>query len=105
MIIVACEDLSVHMLKFQMSKHLFDTSDKVEQIFTCFNHGNLIIACLLKKHEDFKQIMQVYIYIKMLSSYSTSLLLSFLLAMFLILSLPYIGFSPFLPSYQPFLYH
>lgn len=59
MIIVTCEDLSVHMLKFQMSKHLFDTSDVVEQIFTCFDHGNLIIACLLKKHEEFKQMMQV----------------------------------------------
>lgn len=59
MIIVTCEDLTVHMLKFKESHYIFDTLEEVEQIFTCFDHGNLIIACLLKEHEEFKQIMQV----------------------------------------------
>lgn len=63
MIIVACEDLSVHLLKFQTSQYLFNTLDKVEQIFTCFDHGNLTLALLLKKKdESVEQIVQVKYY-------------------------------------------
>jgi len=60
MIIVACEDLTVHTLKFRTSQYLCDTLDKVEKIFTCFDHGHLILAVLLnKKDESVEQIVQV----------------------------------------------
>lgn len=63
MIIVACEDLSVHMLKHRMSKFLFKTTDKVDQIFACCDHGQLIIVLLLNininENEPFNQTIQV----------------------------------------------
>jgi hypothetical protein len=63
MIIVACEDLSVHMLKHQASTFLFNTNEKVDQIFACCDHGQLIIVLLLnvdiKENEPFNQTVQV----------------------------------------------
>ncbi|XP_060875475.1 apoptotic protease-activating factor 1-like [Metopolophium dirhodum] len=49
MIIVACKDFSVYSLKFQTSEYLFKTSQLVEQIFACFDCGDLTIAFLLKQ--------------------------------------------------------
>lgn len=63
MIIVACEDLSVHVLKFDSSQYIVDTSDKVDQIFAHYDHGHLTIAFLLKncttKNEKLNQVVEV----------------------------------------------
>lgn len=63
MIIVACEDLSVHVLRFDSSQYIVDTSDKVDQIFTCLDHGHLTIAFLLKtcttKNDHFNHVIEV----------------------------------------------
>jgi len=56
MIIVACKDLSVYCMKFQTSEYLFKTSELVEQIFACFDCGDLTIAFLLK--QSIKEIDQ-----------------------------------------------
>lgn len=64
MIIVACEDKSVHMLKYQTSKHLFDAGNEVDKIFACLDEGQLTIAMLLKKYSTvnkiWNQTLQVY---------------------------------------------
>jgi len=50
-IIVACEDLSVHLLKSQTSQYLFNTGFEVDRIFTYNDYDYLIIAVLLKKND------------------------------------------------------
>lgn len=62
MIIVACDDMSVHMLKHHTSKYIFNTFNEVDQIFACFECDNLTLACLIKctqLHEKFQQCIQV----------------------------------------------
>lgn len=63
MIIVACEDKSVHMLKYQTSKHLFNAMNEVDQIFACLVDGQLTVAMLLKKYsienDNWNQTLQV----------------------------------------------
>lgn len=49
MVIVACEDKSIHALKFQSSEYLFSTLGNVEHIFACYDNGNLVIASLSKE--------------------------------------------------------
>lgn len=59
-IIVACEDLSVHLLKFQSSQYLFNTIDNAQQIFVCFDHSDLTLAVLLNKKDDSaEQVIEV----------------------------------------------
>lgn len=63
MIIVACEDLSIYMLKHQTSKFLFNTTEKVKQIFACCDHDQLNIVLLLnvdlKENEPLKHNVHV----------------------------------------------
>lgn len=62
MIIVACDDFSIHMLKHQTTKHIFTTFNRVDQIFACFESDNLTLACLIKCthfNEKFEQCIQV----------------------------------------------
>lgn len=48
MVITACEDNSVYSLKYKVSEYLFSTSSKVDRVFSCLTHNNLIIGLLLK---------------------------------------------------------
>lgn len=64
MIIVACHDLSVYIMKYQTSEYLCKTSSTVEQIFASFDCGYLTIAFLLKKYTKksekyFNQVIEV----------------------------------------------
>lgn len=67
MIIVACDDLSVHSLKQNSAEYLFSTSNKVDKIYACCNFNVLIVAMLLKtverKNEMLCQKIEVIIYI------------------------------------------
>lgn len=46
MVIVACEDFSIHSLNIETSKCLFKSSSLVDQIFTYYDGDYLIIATL-----------------------------------------------------------
>lgn len=62
-IIVAFNDLSVHMLKYQTSEYLFDSISEVDQIFGCFEHGQLTVALIQnhfsKENENLNQTLKV----------------------------------------------
>lgn len=65
-VIVACEDLSVHILRHQSSEHLFNTENKVDRIYACFDSNTTTLAMLLlaleKKNGDSCQVVEVNIY-------------------------------------------
>lgn len=64
-IIVAFNDLSVHMLKFKTSEYLFDSRGDVNQIFGCFEHGKVTVALIQnnfsKENENCYQTLEVRI--------------------------------------------
>jgi len=66
MIIVACENLSVYSLKLQTSEYLFKTSQLVEQIFACFDCGDLTIAFVLKEctKKNYQAVEVKHIFVK-----------------------------------------
>lgn len=82
MVIVACEDLTVHALKYKSSKYLFSTTGRVEQIFTYCDDNNMVIVTLLKlfleKYKTVHRIIEVNIF-------KSILLLIFLLKLFVLL--------------------
>lgn len=47
-IIVAFNDLSVHMLKYKTSEYLFNSLGEVNQIFGCFKYGKVTVALIRK---------------------------------------------------------
>ncbi|XP_050540508.1 apoptotic protease-activating factor 1-like isoform X2 [Daktulosphaira vitifoliae] len=63
-VIVACEDLSMHILKHKTSEHLFNTENKVDRIYACFNSDNITLAMLLLaleiKNGDSYQVIEVW---------------------------------------------
>lgn len=58
-IIVAFNDLSVHMLKYETSEYLFDSISEVNQIFGCFEYGQTTVALIQNNFSKEDQTLEV----------------------------------------------